>query len=153
AITIEKLPNGHYWLGVHIADVSHYVREGSALDREAYERGTSVYFPERAVHMFPSELATGLCSLNPHVDRMVQSCLMEVDRHGRVVRSEFHDGVINSTERMTYTAVNGILSDKDPELLKRYAPLLPMFEQMRDLFHILHDARRRRGSIDFDLNE
>jgi ribonuclease R len=153
AITIEKLPNGHYWLGVHIADVSHYVRDGSALDREAYERGTSVYFPERAVHMFPSELATGLCSLNPHVDRMVQTCLMEVDRHGRVVRSEFHDGVINSTERMTYTAVNGILSDQDPELLQRYAPLLPMFEQMRDLFQILHDARRRRGSIDFDLTE
>ena len=153
AITIEKLENGHYWLGVHIADVSHYVREGSALDREAYQRGTSVYFPERAVHMFPSELATGLCSLNPYVDRLVQSCLMEVDRHGRVIRSEFHDGVINSTERMTYTAVNGILSDQDPELLTRYAALLPMFAQMRELFQILHDARRRRGSIDFDLNE
>jgi ribonuclease R len=153
AITIENLPNGHYWLGVHIADVSHYVREGSALDREAYQRGTSVYFPERAVHMFPSELATGLCSLNPHVDRLVQSCLMEIDRHGRVIRSEFHDGVINSTERMTYTAVNGILSDQDPELSTRYAALLPMFAQMRELFQILHDARRRRGSIDFDLNE
>jgi ribonuclease R len=153
AITIEKLPNGHFWLGVHIADVSHYVQEGSALDREGYERATSVYFPERAVHMFPSELATGLCSLNPHVDRLVQSCLMEVDRHGQVVRHEFHDGVINSTERMTYTAVNGILTDRDPELLKRYAPLVPMFELMRELFQILNDARRRRGSIDFDLNE
>jgi ribonuclease R len=153
AITIEKLPNGHFWLGVHIADVSHYVQEGSALDREAYDRGTSVYFPERAVHMFPSELATGLCSLNPHVDRLVQSCLMEVDRRGQVVRSEFHDGVINSNERMTYTAVNGILTDRDPELLTRYAPLVPMFEQMGELFQILNDARRRRGSIDFDLNE
>src|SRR3989442_4274118 len=153
AITIEKLPNGHYWLGVHIADVSHYVHEDSALDREAYERGTSVYFPERAVHMFPSELATGLCSLNPHVDRLVQSCLMEVDRHGQVVRHEFHDGVINSDERMTYTAVNGILTDRDPQLMKQYAPLVPMFEQMRELFQILNDARRRRGSIDFDLNE
>src|SRR3984893_3000937 len=153
AITIERLPNGHYWLGVHIADVSHYVQEGSALDREAYERGTSVYFPERAVHMFPSELATGLCSLNPHVDRLVQSCLMDVDRRGQGVRDEFHDGVINSDERMTYTAVNGILTDRDPELMKRYAPLVPMFEQMRDLFQILNDARRRRGSIDFDLNE
>jgi len=153
AITIDKLGNGNYWLGVHIADVSHYVSEGSALDKEAYDRGTSVYFPERAVHMFPSELATGLCSLNPHVDRLVQSCFMEVNRTGEVVRSEFHDGVINSNERMTYTGVNGILTDRDPELLQRYAPLVPMFELMRELFHILHDARRRRGSIDFDLNE
>ncbi len=153
AITIERLPNGHYWLGVHIADVSHYVREGSALDREAYERGTSVYFPERAVHMFPSELATGLCSLNPHVDRLVQSCLMEIDQRGHVVRKEFHDGVINSDERMTYTAVNGILTDRDSDLLKRYADFVPMFEEMVELFQILHDARRRRGSIDFDLNE
>ncbi|MES1254371.1 MAG: ribonuclease R, partial [Acidobacteriota bacterium] len=153
AISIEKLANGHYWLGVHIADVSHYVEEGSALDREAYERGTSVYFPERAVHMFPSELSTGLCSLNPHVDRLVQSCLMEIDRRGAVVRYECHDGVINSTERMTYTAVNGILTDRDPALLARYAPLVPMFELMRELFEVLHAARRRRGSIDFDLNE
>src|SRR4029434_2052345 len=153
AITIQKLPNGHFWLGVHIADVSHYVQEGRALDREAYDRGTSVYFPERAVHMFPAELATGLCSLNPHVDRLVQSCLMEVDRHGQVVRSEFHDGVINSTERMTYSAVNGILTDRDPALMSQYAARVPMFELMRDLFQILHDARRRRGSIDFDLNE
>src|SRR2546426_7912302 len=153
AITIETLPNGHFWLGVHIADVSHYVHEDSALDREAYDRGTSVYFPERAVHMFPSELATGLCSLNPHVDRLVQSCLMEIDRRGQVVRSEFHDGVINSDERMTYTAVNGILTDRDPELMTRYAALVPMFEHMRELFQILNDARRRRGSIDFDLNE
>jgi ribonuclease R len=153
AITIERLPNGHFWLGVHIADVSHYVQEGSELDREAYDRGTSVYFPERAVHMFPSELATGLCSLNPHVDRLVQSCFMEVDRRGQVVRHEFHDGVINSDERMTYTAVNGILTDRDPELMERYAPLVPMFEHMEELFHTLNDARRRRGSIDFDLNE
>ncbi|MBI4486529.1 MAG: ribonuclease R [Acidobacteria bacterium] len=153
AITIDKLPNGNFWLGVHIADVSHYVHEESALDREAYDRGTSVYFPERAVHMFPSELATGLCSLNPRVDRLVQSCLMEVDRRGEVVRAEFHDGVINSNERMTYTAVNGILTDRNPELLQRHAPLVPMFEQMQELFQILNDARRRRGSIDFDLNE
>jgi ribonuclease R len=103
--------------------------------------------------MFPSELATGLCSLNPHVDRLVQSCFMEVDRRGAVVRYEFHDGVINSNERMTYTAVNGILTDRDPALIKRYEPLVPMFELMRELFHILNDARRRRGSIDFDLNE
>jgi ribonuclease R len=153
AITIEKLPNGHFWLGVHIADVSHYVQEGSALDREGYARGTSVYFPERAVHMFPSELATGLCSLNPHVDRLVQSCLMEIDRHGQVVRHEFHDGVINSNERMTYTDVNAILTDRDRDLIRRYQPLVPMFDAMHELFKILNDARRRRGSIDFDLNE
>jgi ribonuclease R len=153
AITIEKLPNGHYWLGVHIADVSHYVEEGSALDTEAYERGTSVYFPERAVHMFPSALATGLCSLNPHVDRLVQSCLMEVSRNGDVVRAEFHDGVINSSARMTYTAVNAILTDRDPATIAEYQSLVPMFELMHELFGILNLRRRRRGSIDFDLPE
>ena len=153
AITIEKLPNGHHWLGVHIADVAHYVPEGSALDEEAYERSTSVYFPERAVHMFPSELSTGLCSLNPRVDRLVQSCLMEIDRKGTVVRYEIHDGVIHSDARMTYTEVNAILTDRDPALLARYGPLVPMFETMADLFLILNERRRRRGSIDFDLKE
>ncbi len=153
AITIERLPNGHYWLGVHIADVSHYVREGSALDTEAYERGTSVYFPERAVHMFPHELSTGLCSLNPQVDRLVQSCLMEVNGRGDVVRYELHDGVIYSDERMTYTAVDAILTQKDPETRKKYAPLVPMFELMGELFATLNARRRRRGSIDFDLPE
>ncbi len=153
AITIERLPNGHYWLGVHIADVSHYVKEGSALDEQAYERGTSVYFTERAVHMFPAELATGLCSLNPHVDRLVQSCLMEVDRRGQVVRYEIHDGVINSDARMTYTAVNAILTDQDEAVTREYAHLVPMFEQMHELFEILNERRRRRGSIDFDLPE
>ncbi len=153
AITLEKLPNGNYWLGVHIADVSHYVQEGSALDEEGYERGTSVYFTERAVHMFPSELATGLCSLNPHVDRLVQSCLMEVDRRGNVLRYEMHDGVINSDARMTYTAVNAILTDRDAATIAQYQPLVPLFELMRELFEILNARRRRRGSIDFDLPE
>jgi ribonuclease R len=153
AITLEKLPSGNYWLGVHIADVSHYVAEGSALDEEAYERGTSVYFTERAVHMFPSDLATGLCSLNPQVDRLVQSCLMEVDRRGHVVRYEMHDGVINSDARMTYTAVNAILTDRDPKTMAEYEALVPLFEQMRELFETLNACRRRRGSIDFDLPE
>jgi ribonuclease R len=153
AITIEKLPNGNYWLGVHIADVAHYVPEGSALDEEAYERSTSVYFPERAVHMFPSELSTGLCSLNPNVDRLVQSCLMEIDRSGDVVRYEIHDGVIHSDARMTYTEVNAILTDRDPALMKKYAPLVGMFETMQELFKILNARRKRRGSIDFDLKE
>jgi ribonuclease R len=153
AITIDRLPNGHYWLGVHIADVAHYVPEGSALDEEAYERSTSVYFPERAVHMFPSELSTGLCSLNPNVDRLVQSCLMEVDRQGDVVRYEIHDGVIHSNARMTYTDVNAILTEHDPAVMKKYSHLVGMFETMKELFQILNQRRRRRGSIDFDLKE
>ena len=157
AITIERLPNGNYWLGVHIADVSHYVKEGSALDEDAYERATSVYFPERAVHMFPPELSTGLCSLNPNVDRLTQSVQMEVNRRGHVVNYEFHDGVIHSDARMTYTKVNAILMQKDaPEgrrLREEYRELVPMFEMMHELFEILNAARRRRGSIDFDLPE
>jgi ribonuclease R len=154
AISLERLPNGNFWLGVHIADVSHYVEDGSALDREAYERGTSVYFPERAVHMFPSELSTGLCSLNPQVDRLVQTCLMEVDRRsGAVTRYEMHDGVIHSRARMTYTEVNAILTDRDATMMDRYRPLVPLFERMHELFDILHARRRRRGSIDFDLKE
>jgi ribonuclease R len=154
AITLERLANGNYWLGVHIADVAHYVHEGTALDEEAYERGTSVYFPERAVHMFPAELATGLCSLRPQVDRLVQSCLMEIDRRGKVLRYELHDGVINSNERMTYTDVNAILTDRNQEVMARYSELVPFFELMRDLFEILNKKRRRaRGSIDFDLKE
>jgi ribonuclease R len=154
AISIDRLPNGNYWLGVHIADVSHYVTDGSALDADAYERSTSVYFPDRAVHMFPAELSTGLCSLNPHVDRLVQSCLMEIDRRtGAVVRYEIHDGVINSQERMTYTAVNAILTDRNPDMIARYLSLVPMFERMHELFTILNARRRRRGSIDFDLRE
>jgi ribonuclease R len=153
AISIEKLKNGHYWLGVHIADVAHYVQEGGALDTEAYERGTSVYFPERAVHMFPEALATGLCSLKPNVDRLVQSCLMEVTSRGDVVRYEIHDGVIRSDARMTYTAVNAIVTERDPETIAKYRELVPMFELMRELFEILNGRRTRRGSVDFDLPE
>ncbi|MDP2054057.1 MAG: ribonuclease R [Acidobacteriota bacterium] len=153
AISIERLPNGHYWLGVHIADVSHYVRDGSALDADAFDRSTSVYFPERAIHMFPEELSTGLCSLKPQVVRLVQSCLMEVTAKGNVVRHEMHDGIIRSDARMTYTAVNAILTDGDAETVAKYRPLVPMFELMRDLFAILNGRRRRRGSVDFDLPE
>jgi ribonuclease R len=153
AISLERTADGLYRLGVHIADVSHYVKEGSALDQDAYARGTSVYFPERAVHMFPEGLATGLCSLNPRVDRLVQSCVMDIDRRGNVARYELHDGVIRTVERMTYTAVNAILTDRDPEALARYAPLVPLFERMRELYQVLNDRRRRLGSIDFDLEE
>ena len=130
AITLETLPNGHQWLGVHIADVAHYVKEGGPLDETAYTRGTSVYFPERALHMFPAPLATGLCSLNPGVDRLVQSCLMEIDRRGTVVRYELHDGVIRSDARMTYTAVEAILTLHDPETRRQHAALVPLFERM-----------------------
>ena len=126
---------------------------GQRARPRGFARGTSVYFPERAVHMFPSELATGVCSLNPHVDRLVQSCLMEVDGRGEVVRYELHDGVIHSRARMTYTAVNAIVTDRDPQLRASYAALVPMFERMHELFEILNGRRRRRGSIDFDLPE
>ena len=153
AISIAKLNSGHYLLGVHIADVAHYVHEGGALDTEAYERGTSVYFPERAVHMFPEALATGLCSLRPNVDRLVQSCLMEVTARGEVVRYEMHDGIIRSDARMTYTDVNAVLTDRDPGAMAKYRELVPMFELMRELFVILNDRRHRRGSVDFDLPE
>jgi ribonuclease R len=153
AVSVERAANGNYRLGVHIADVSHYVREGSALDEEAYERGTSVYFPERAVHMFPEALATGLCSLNPQVDRLAQSCIMEVDRRGNVVDYEFCDAVIRTAARMTYTAVNAILTDREPATIERYEALVPMFERMQELYTILNDRRRRLGSIDFDLEE
>jgi len=153
AISLERLPDGHYWLGVHIADVAHYVVEGGRLDQEAYERATSVYFPDRAIHMFPSELATGLCSLNPQVDRLVQSCLMEIDRRGQVVRYEFHDGIIRTAARMTYTDVDAILTARDPAMRERYTALVPTFEMMAELFEVLNGRRRRRGSIDFDLKE
>src|SRR5829696_6738048 len=153
AISIEKLKSGNYWLGVHIADVAHYVQEGGALDQEAYERATSVYFPERAVHMFPAELSTGLCSLKPNVDRLVQSCLMEVTSRGDVVRYEMHDGVIRSDARMTYTAVNAIVTDKDPDTIAKHRELVRMFQLMGELFEVLNARRHRRGSVDFDLPE
>ena len=151
AITLECLPNGNFWLGVHIADVGHYVPEGSVLDLAAYERATSVYFPDRAVHMFPEELSTGICSLKPKVDRLVQSCLMEIDARGKVVRHEIHDGVIRSDARMTYTEVNAILVERDTQTRTAYAGLVELFDRMKHLFKVLHGRRQRRGSSDFDL--
>ena len=151
AITIEALPHGHQRLGVHIADVAHYVEEGSALDESAHRRATSVYFPERALHMFPTSLATGVCSLNPGVDRLVQSCLMEMDNRGGLVSYALHDGVIRSDSRMTYTEVDAILTRRDPATRQQYAALVPLFEQMDTLARRLRARRVRRGSIDFDL--
>ena len=153
AVTIERLPNGNFRLGVHIADVAHYVREESALDAAALQRGTSVYFPDRAIHMLPEALAAGLCSLRPDVERLVQSCLMEIDRRGAVRRYELHDGVIRSDARMTYTEVNGILTGGDPDARRKYRKLVPRLELMAELFEALNGRRRARGSIDFDLPE
>ena len=152
AVSVRKLENGNYELQVHIADVSHYVTAGSALDDEARLRGTSVYFPDRAVPMLPLELSTDICSLRPRVDRLVMSCVMEIDHRGEIVGYDLSEGIICSAERMTYTAVNAVL-EGDSVARHRYKDLVPMFEMMRDLALILRHKRERRGSIDFDLPE
>jgi ribonuclease R len=152
AVHVGQLENGNYELQVHIADVAHYVTPNSPLDQEARLRGTSVYFPDRAVPMLPLELSTDICSLRPHVDRLVLSCTMEIDHHGEIVGYELNEGIIRSAERMTYTAVNAVL-EGDTETRKHYAPLVENFERMRDLAMILNRKRERRGSIDFDLPE
>ncbi len=152
AVFVHMLSDGNFELHVHIADVAHYVTAGSALDQEARLRGTSVYFPDRAVPMLPLELSTDICSLRPQVDRLVMSCIMEIDHHGEIVSYELSEGVIRSAERMTYTAVNAVL-EGDAALRQRYASLVASFELMRDLALILNRKRERRGSIDFDLPE
>ena len=152
AVFVEKFSNGHFLLQVHIADVSHYVKPGTAIDAEARLRGTSVYFPDRAVPMLPLELSTNICSLNPHMDRLVISALIEIDRQGEPARYEFCRGIIRSAERMTYTNVH-LLLEGDAALRQLYAPLGDGFETMRELAEILQRKRDRRGSIDFDLPE
>jgi ribonuclease R len=152
AVTVRHLANGDFELQVHIADVAQYVTAGSALDEEARLRGTSVYFPDRAVPMLPLELSTDICSLRPHIDRLVLSCIMQIDHQGEIVRYELSEGVIRSAERMTYTDVNAVI-EGDAVLRERYAALVPTFELMRDLALILNRKRQRRGSIDFDLPE
>jgi ribonuclease R len=152
AVWVDALPNGHFALQVHIADVSHYVRPGSPIDEEARLRGTSVYFPDRAVPMLPYELSTDICSLVPQQDRLVMSALMEFNAQGELVAREFCRGVIRSAERMTYTAVHLIL-EGDVGLRERYAPLTGRFERMKELALILNRKRVKRGSIDFDLPE
>jgi ribonuclease R len=152
AVTVSKLANGNFELQVHIADVAQYVTPDSALDQEARLRGTSVYFPDRAVPMLPLELSTDICSLRPHLDRLVLSCVMQIDPHGEVVGYELSEGVIRSAERMTYTAVNSVLKG-DAAARARYSSLAPSFELMRDLAMILNRKRQHRGSIDFDLPE
>ena len=152
AVAVLPLPNGNFELQVHIADVSHYVLPGTALDREARLRGTSVYFPDRAVPMLPPELSSGICSLKPQEDRLVLSVRMEIGHHGEILRAEFCEGVIRSAERMTYTAVNAVL-ENDPAANERYAPLVAHFDRMRDLALLLNKKRQKMGSIDFDLPE
>jgi ribonuclease R len=153
AVEVQELPSGNFLLGVHIADVAHYVTEGSVLDEEAFERGTSVYFPGRAVAMLPERLSNGICSLNPRVDRLTFSVEMEIDRRGRFIDRRVFKSVIRTKERMTYTDVNAILTARTPELEERYGYLIPGFERMHALFEVLRTRRESRGSIDFDLPE
>jgi ribonuclease R len=152
AVWVDRLANGNYALHVHIADVSHYVRPGSPIDEEAYRRGTSVYFPDRAVPMLPLELSTEICSLKPAVDRLVLSALLEIDHGGDVVAQRFCRGVIRSVERMTYTNVH-LLLEGDSGLRERYSGLIDRFELMKELALILNRRRVQRGSIDFDMPE
>jgi ribonuclease R len=152
AVWVDRLPNGNFALHVHIADVSRYVRPGTPIDIEAELRGTSVYFPDRAIPMLPFELSTNICSLVPHQDRLVLSALMEIDHQGELAAQEFTPGVIRSAARMTYTNVHKLL-EGDADLRDQYRSLTPRFELMRELALILNRKRVRRGSIDFDLPE
>ncbi len=151
AVSIEKTASG-YRLWVSIADVSHYVAEGSAIDREAYERSTSVYFPDRAIPMLPEALSNGICSLNPRVDRLTMTAEIEFDEDGRPVRKRFFESVIKSAERMTYTKVKGLI-DGDGALASQYAHILPDIKLMAELAKKLTARRFEQGSIDFDLPE
>ena len=153
AVSIESSDNGNYLLGVHIADVTHYVREGSLLNEEALLRGTSVYFPDRVIPMLPRELSNGICSLNAGVDRMAFSVMMEVDRDGKVVDHEIFESIIHIRERMTYTNVFKILEENDAALKERYRDHLEDFSQMRELALILKNKRMNRGAVDFDFDE
>jgi ribonuclease R len=153
AVTVTRLENGNYKLGVHIADVSYYVKEGTPIDVEAEERATSVYLVDRVIPMIPHRLSNGICSLNPKVDRLTLSCNMEISADGQVVNHEIFQSVIKTTERMTYLDVNKILVDKDEETIGRYESLVPMFELMEELAEVLRNKRMKRGAIDFDFKE
>ncbi len=153
AVSIEKLQNGNYYLGVHIADVSNYVREKNALDKEALKRGTSVYLIDRVIPMLPKKLSNGICSLNPKVDRLTLSCFMEIDKTGKVVDHEIMESIIKTSERMTYTDVTKILRDEDQEVMKKYDYLIDTFKLMEELCEVLNKKRLSRGAIDFDFEE
>lgn len=150
AVTVRKLDNGNYFLGVHIADVSYYVTENSILDKEAFERGTSVYLTDRVIPMIPQRLSNGICSLNPQVPRLTMSCEMEIDSTGKILSHEIFQSVIQTSERMTYSAVNAILEEEDSESIERYHDLVPMFRLMKELHQILEAHRNHRGAINFE---
>ncbi|MDD7794793.1 ribonuclease R [Clostridium sp. 'White wine YQ'] len=153
AVSIEKLPDGNYKLGVHIADVTHYVKEQNPLDKEALKRATSVYLIDRVIPMLPKKLSNGICSLNPQVDRLALSCNMVINSEGKVIDHEIYESVIKTTERMTYTDVTKILRDNDKDLIERYSNLHEDFKNMEELCNILHNKRIKRGAIDFDFEE
>ena len=153
AVSVQRLENGNYKLGVYIADVSHYVKEGSPLDKEAYRRGTSVYLADRVIPMLPHRLSNGICSLNEGCDRLSLCCVMEVDGRGNTVSSEIQKAVINVDRRMSYTVVNSLLTDEDSPYAEDYCALVPMFKLMHELRDILFEKRRRRGAIEFDFKE
>ena len=153
AVTICKTGKGTYILGVHIADVSHYVKEGSPLDKEALKRSTSVYLVDRVIPMLPHKLSNGICSLNAGTDRLALSCIMEVDAQGTVTDHKVAETVIHVDRRMTYTAVNAIVTDRDEAVMAEYEGFVPMFDCMKELSLILREERRKRGAIDFDFPE
>lgn len=153
AVRVETLKNGHYLLGVYIADVSYYVKEKSEIDQAASDRGTSVYLVDRVIPMLPHKLSNGICSLNRGDDRLVIACEMEIDQKGKVLQHEIFEAVINTTERMTYDAVNQILVAQDVETMNEYAALVPMFKEMKNLAESLRKKRDQRGAIDFDFPE
>jgi len=153
AVSITRLDGGKYRLGVHIADVSHYVREKNPLDKEALKRGTSVYLIDRVIPMLPKKLSNGICSLNPKVDRLALSCFMTIDSKGNVLEHEIVESVIRTNERMTYTDVTKILEENDPELMEKYDYLVDDFRAMEELCKILNARRMRRGAVDFDFEE
>ncbi len=153
AVSVKRLDSGNYLLSVHIADVSHYVKEDSALDKSARDRGTSVYLVDRVIPMIPHRLSNGICSLNPNVDRLTMSCDMEIDNAGNVVNSKLYQSVIKTTNRMTYSDCNAILESGDKKLSEEYFHLLEMLYMMRRLSKILRNKRTDRGALDFELPE
>ena len=152
AVSLE-VRDGSFYLGVHIADVTNYVQENSALDREAKKRGTSVYLADRVIPMLPHTLSNGICSLNAGEDRLALSCLMKIDENGTIVDHEICESVIRVDRRMTYTAVKQILEDEDEEQCRKYEEFIPMFREMARLSSILREKRHRRGAVDFDFPE